>query len=68
MHGSSAWPPVKGSFNWRLTFTIVAADTKRDVLGPEPETAAVRCPVMPGGLFAIDRKYCALPLPFQMQS
>eukprot|EP00911_Craspedida_sp_UC1_P001484 UC1_evm2s1122 len=84
------WPPSKGSFNWRLTFTIVGADIKNDLEPPDhpddgdhdtfasisaisssaaqtldknmgtqqqlQHIASVRSPVMPGGLFAMDRK------------
>lgn len=52
------WPPAKGSFNWRLTFTIVDADVSRDLVGEGPRKArAVASPVMPGGLFAMDRAF-----------
>ncbi|EGD79205.1 polypeptide N-acetylgalactosaminyltransferase 6 [Salpingoeca rosetta] len=50
------WPPAKGSFNWRLTFTIVPANIDRDLVGDgHPHTRPIRSPVMPGGLFAIDK-------------
>ena len=52
------WPPAKGSFNWRLTFTILDADLSRDLIGDGPrKTRPVASPVMPGGLFAIDRAF-----------
>jgi polypeptide N-acetylgalactosaminyltransferase len=54
------WPPSKGSFNWRLSFTIVPADVDRDIeggAGPLARSSPVRSPVMPGGLFAMDRAF-----------
>lgn len=52
-HGNAMY---KGSFNWRLTFTIVGA-ARSDLVRPaEPEISPVRSPVMPGGLFAIGRR------------
>lgn len=51
------WPPSKGSFNWRLSFTIVTADIDKDILEKgDKRTSAVASPVMPGGLFAMDRQ------------
>ena len=32
--GGHAWPPYKGSFNWRLTFTIIGADPNKDLVWP----------------------------------
>jgi polypeptide N-acetylgalactosaminyltransferase len=32
MYGGHSWPPYKGSFNWRLTFTIIAADPEKDLV------------------------------------
>jgi len=55
--GGSAWPPYKGSFNWRLSFIIVGADPERDVLGSNKRVGPVRSPIMPGGLFAMDRAF-----------
>lgn len=55
--GGSSWPPYKGSFNWRLSFIIVGADPDRDVLGPNKRVGPVRSPIMPGGLFAMDREF-----------
>lgn len=57
MHMGGTWPPTKGSFNWRLTFTIVAADPEKDLMGKDFEIAPVRSPIMPGGLFAMDRRF-----------
>eukprot|EP00038_Savillea_parva_P009742 m.185560 g.185560 ORF g.185560 m.185560 type:complete len:748 (-) comp16477_c0_seq1:130-2373(-) len=55
--GGGGGPPYKGSFNWRLSFIIIGADPEVDVLGPNKDTAAVRSPIMPGGLFAMDRAF-----------
>jgi polypeptide N-acetylgalactosaminyltransferase len=57
MYGGHSWPPYKGSFNWRLTFTIIAADPARDLVWPGEHHSPVRTPVMPGGLFAMDRAF-----------
>lgn len=58
--GGSSWPPYKGSFNWKLSFIIVGADPDHD-LAPGFEhnqrVAPVRSPIMPGGLFAMDKKF-----------
>lgn len=45
------WPPAKGSFNWRLSFTIVPANMKKD-LDPKknPHISPILSPVMPGEL------------------
>lgn len=53
------WPPNRGSFNWRLTFDIIRADEELDILEHDVDkrTAAIKSPVMPGGLFAMDREY-----------
>ena len=53
-----SWPPARGFFNWRLSFTIETADTVLDLAEPgvDLKTAAMKSPVMPGGLFAMDRK------------
>ena len=51
------WPPSKGSFNWRLSFTIVPADVETDLVSPSERHSPVLSPVMPGGLFAMDREY-----------
>ena len=55
--GGEAWPPYKGSFNWRLGFTIIGADPDKDVIGNVKRVGPVKSPVMPGGLFAMDRKF-----------
>jgi polypeptide N-acetylgalactosaminyltransferase len=72
--GAHAWPPYKGSFNWRLTFTIIGADPNTDLVrppfafssgrpnvvskvNPGQRDSPVRTPVMPGGLFAMDRAF-----------
>lgn len=55
--GGDMWPPSKGSFNWRLTFTIVQADLSKDMIGTEPYISPVRSPIMPGGIFAMDREF-----------
>ena len=54
-----SWPPARGFFNWRLSFTIETADTVHDLAEPgvDLKTAAMRSPVMPGGLFAMDREF-----------
>lgn len=50
MYPGELWPPAKGSFNWRLTFTIVHADIDRDLVGDgHLHTRPIRSPVMPGG-------------------
>jgi hypothetical protein len=38
----------QGSFNWRLTFTIIGADPQRDLVWPGQHDSPVRTPVMPG--------------------
>jgi polypeptide N-acetylgalactosaminyltransferase len=44
------WPPAKGSFNWRLSFTIVPASVERDLVGTGPKkTRPIKSPIMPGG-------------------
>ena len=44
------WPPAKGSFNWRLSFTIVPASASRDLVGKGPKkTRPILSPIMPGG-------------------
>lgn len=55
----NGWPPSKGSFNWKLGFTIVPADVAADVIpiNGSKRAGAVRTPVMPGGLFAMDRAF-----------
>lgn len=57
--GNGAWPPVRGIFNWRLTFIGAAADMDSDLLEKDVDKKASvwRSPVMPGGLFAMDREY-----------
>eukprot|EP00039_Didymoeca_costata_P029384 m.24449 g.24449 ORF g.24449 m.24449 type:complete len:719 (+) comp7608_c1_seq2:260-2416(+) len=54
-----SWPPARGFFNWRLSFTIETADVVHDLAEPGVplRTAAMKSPVMPGGLFAMDRKF-----------
>lgn len=51
---------VGGSFNWKLAYTILLGDAELDVLEPNvnPHTSATKTAVMPGGLFAMDRR-CA---------
>ena len=53
------WPPSRGTFTWRLSFSIVLADPNLDVLEPDvdPKGSATKTPVMPGGLFAMDRAF-----------
>jgi len=55
--GGHSWPPYKGSFNWRLSFIIIGADPEKDVLGDNKRVGPVKSPIMPGGLFAMDRRY-----------
>jgi polypeptide N-acetylgalactosaminyltransferase len=55
--GGSSWPPYKGSFNWRLSFIIIGADPEKDVIGTNKRVGPVRSPIMPGGLFAMDRAF-----------
>ena len=57
--GGVAWPPIRGIFNWRLTFIGAAADMGEDLLEKDQKKQASvwRSPVMPGGLFAMDREY-----------
>jgi polypeptide N-acetylgalactosaminyltransferase len=61
LSGGEMWPPSKGSFNWRLTFTIVPANEERDMIQgystANKRISPVRSPVMPGGLFAMDRRF-----------
>lgn len=53
------WPPNRGIFNWRLTFDIVRADPVLDIIETDVDkkASAIKSPVMPGGLFAMDREY-----------
>lgn len=55
----NGWPPSKGSFNWKLGFTIIRADVNKDVIpiNGSKRAGAVRTPIMPGGLFAMDRAW-----------
>lgn len=53
-----------GSFNWRLGFiisrgTVDDAEVLPTIAGtkPDPTVGAIRTPIMPGGLFAMDRKF-----------
>eukprot|EP00041_Stephanoeca_diplocostata_P029408 m.867330 g.867330 ORF g.867330 m.867330 type:complete len:489 (+) comp23554_c5_seq14:170-1636(+) len=56
LFGGDPWPPFKGSFNWRLSYVPIMADMEKDLVDPDhPGESPVRCPVMPGGLFAMDR-------------
>eukprot|EP00040_Diaphanoeca_grandis_P005956 m.35287 g.35287 ORF g.35287 m.35287 type:complete len:929 (+) comp17112_c0_seq1:165-2951(+) len=58
MFNNVPWPPSKGVFNWRVNYKPVMADAELDLLEPEhPYESPVRNPVMPGGLFAMDRKF-----------
>jgi len=59
LEGGGTWPPQRGSFNWRLTFTIILADTQLDIIehGVNKQASAIKSPVMPGGLFAMDREF-----------
>lgn len=58
-HPDSIWPPQKGVFNWRLSFTIIPADLDHDLVeGAWPkETSPIKSPVMPGGIFAMSRSF-----------
>ena len=49
LNGHHGYPPWKGSFNWRLTFTLLPARPETDILGEHKEIGPVRSPVMPGG-------------------
>jgi polypeptide N-acetylgalactosaminyltransferase len=52
------WPPSKGTFNWRLGYDPVMADAEKDLIPGYPLMASpVKSPVMPGGLFAMDREF-----------
>jgi len=56
LNSGEPWPPSKGSLTWRLSYNPVVADMETDLLDPEHATISpVRCPVMPGGLFAMDK-------------
>ncbi|CAE8651384.1 unnamed protein product, partial [Polarella glacialis] len=65
IEGGNTWPPLRGVFNWRLTFLIFMADPQVDLielkeldaLGLDKKSSAIKTPVMPGGLFAMDREY-----------
>eukprot|EP00040_Diaphanoeca_grandis_P027323 m.155196 g.155196 ORF g.155196 m.155196 type:complete len:732 (-) comp30930_c0_seq2:148-2343(-) len=52
------WPPSRGTFNWRLSFDIIAADPTLDLLEFDVDRTAssTKTAVMPGGLFAMDRE------------
>ena len=40
------WPPTRGFFNWRLSFTIIMADVDEDMLEPgDKRSSAVKSPV-----------------------
>lgn len=59
IEGGGTWPPLRGSFTWRLSFTILPADTTHDIIehDVDKKCSAIKTPVMPGGLFAMDREY-----------
>ncbi|EDQ90491.1 uncharacterized protein MONBRDRAFT_24325 [Monosiga brevicollis MX1] len=57
---SHTYSPSRGSFNWRMSFTHAGISPERDMLPfgldtPRGITDVVRTPVMPGGIFAMDR-------------
>ncbi|EGD75657.1 hypothetical protein PTSG_07775 [Salpingoeca rosetta] len=47
----------KGSFNWRMSFTHVGANPDKDIIGDNKKIGPVRTPVMPGGIFAMEKKW-----------
>eukprot|EP00049_Salpingoeca_infusionum_P013378 m.249895 g.249895 ORF g.249895 m.249895 type:complete len:424 (+) comp15430_c0_seq8:120-1391(+) len=51
------YPPAKGSFNWKMSFTHVPSDPETDIVGENKMIGALRTPVMPGGIFAMDREW-----------
>ena len=56
LNAGDPWPPSKGTFNWRLAYSPVMADIEKDMIPGFPLMASpVRTPVMPGGLFAMDK-------------
>jgi len=59
IQGGLPWPPIRGIFNWRLTFIGAAADPELDLLEKDVDkkASAIQTPVMPGGLFAMNRDY-----------
>eukprot|EP00039_Didymoeca_costata_P020854 m.342638 g.342638 ORF g.342638 m.342638 type:complete len:739 (-) comp21669_c0_seq1:44-2260(-) len=57
LFNSDPWPPTTGVFNWRLGYEPVMADLENDLFpGLDPTISPVKSPVMPGGLFAMDRE------------
>lgn len=54
--GGNSIRTYKGSFNWKLSFTITGA-SDRDKTFPDDPVSPIKSPIMPGGLFAMSREW-----------